>query len=78
MLVKRLIRLSIIAVISFSTDALEVTTPKGYEQCTVCHGSQLKGNVNIGAPRLTGLSQWYIERQLKKFKHGLRLSLIHI
>ncbi|MDU0352685.1 c-type cytochrome [Paraglaciecola aquimarina] len=52
----------------------EAMTPEGLEYCTVCHGSQLKGNVNIGAPRLTGLSQWYVERQLNNFKNGIRGS----
>jgi cytochrome c oxidase subunit 2 len=52
--------------------ANEAITPQGLEYCTVCHGSQLKGNVNIGAPRLTKLSPWYVERQLKNFKEGIR------
>ena len=42
--------------------ASEAITPEGLEYCTVCHGSQLKGNANIQAPRLGGLSKWYIER----------------
>lgn len=58
--------------LSYSVIAEEAVTPESLEYCTVCHGSQLKGNVNIGAPRLTGLSQWYIERQLKNFKNGIR------
>ncbi|GAC31336.1 c-type cytochrome [Paraglaciecola polaris] len=52
--------------------ASEIPTPVGLEYCTVCHGSQLKGNANIGAPRLGGLSKWYIERQLSNFKKGVR------
>ncbi|WP_158769489.1 c-type cytochrome [Paraglaciecola sp. L1A13] len=52
--------------------ASEAPTPEGLEYCTVCHGSQLKGNANIGAPRLGGLSRWYIERQLTNFKNGVR------
>ena len=39
-----------------NAQAKEAATPAGLEYCTVCHGSQLMGNVNIGAPRLTGLS----------------------
>ncbi|GGZ61064.1 MAG: c-type cytochrome [Paraglaciecola chathamensis] len=52
--------------------ASEAPTPEGLEYCTVCHGSQLKGNANIKAPRLGGLSKWYIERQLNNFKQGIR------
>jgi cytochrome c oxidase subunit 2 len=52
--------------------ASEAPTPQGLEYCTVCHGSQLKGNENIKAPRLGGLSKWYIERQLNNFKQGIR------
>jgi cytochrome c oxidase subunit 2 len=57
-----------------NAQAKEAATPAGLEYCTVCHGSQLMGNVNIGAPRLTGLSTWYIERQLLNFKSGKRGS----
>lgn len=61
---------------SFGSDvqAKEAITPAGLDYCTVCHGSQLKGNVNIGAPRLSGLSSWYVERQLRNFKLGRRGS----
>lgn len=65
------ILMSLSVVCSFNTYAT-APTPLGLEYCTVCHGSQLKGNVNIGAPRLSGLPQWYIERQLLNFKDGIR------
>jgi len=57
---------------SHSANAQATPTPKGLEYCTVCHGSQLKGNANIGAPRLSGLPLWYVERQLLNFKDGIR------
>lgn len=71
MLVRALI-LSLTLCISLSATSGQTPTPKGLEYCTVCHGSQLKGNQNIGAPRLSGLPQWYLERQLKNFKEGIR------
>lgn len=40
--------------------------------CTVCHGIDMGGNSVIQAPRLSGMSAWYIERQLKAFKNGWR------
>jgi cytochrome c553 len=74
MSVKSLILSIAIASTAFFAVAEESPTPVGLEYCTVCHGSQLKGNANIGAPRLSGLPQWYIERQLLNFKSGLRGS----
>jgi len=71
MLLKSVLLLSFIA-FSCPLVANEVPTPEGLEYCTVCHGSQLKGNQNIGAPRLSDLAPWYIERQLHNFKQGLR------
>lgn len=40
--------------------------------CTVCHGVQLMGNPITKAPRLSGMEQWYVERQLEAYKKGLR------
>lgn len=46
--------------------------PESLQHCTVCHGSQLMGNVTNGAPRLSGLPSWYIKNQLVAFRHGWR------
>ncbi len=40
--------------------------------CTVCHGVQLMGNASLGAPRLSAMDAWYVERQLQAFKQGWR------
>ncbi|MCF2948630.1 c-type cytochrome [Paraglaciecola aquimarina] len=72
MLVRTLAILFVFGIGSFTTHAKYTSTPEGLEYCTVCHGSQLKGNQNIGAPRLSDLSAWYVERQLKNFKQGIR------
>lgn len=40
--------------------------------CTVCHGVQVGGNANLAAPRLSALSAWYVERQLRAFRNGWR------
>jgi len=42
--------------------------------CTACHGAQGEGNQMLSAPRLAGQAGWYLKRQLKNFKHGLRGS----
>ncbi|HWM29309.1 MAG TPA: c-type cytochrome [Woeseiaceae bacterium] len=49
-----------------------VIPPEEFVYCTVCHGVQMKGNPNIEAPRLSGMSETYIERQLHAFKNGWR------
>ena len=43
-----------------------------YMICQTCHGPTGGGNKALNAPRLTGLQDWYIVRQLKNFKSGAR------
>ena len=43
-----------------------------YATCAACHGAQGEGNLQLNAPRLAGQSDWYLVRQLKDFKSGLR------
>lgn len=40
--------------------------------CMTCHGIDGIGNVGVQAPRLAGMEDWYLERQLKLFRDGLR------
>ena len=40
--------------------------------CASCHGAQGEGNQALNGPKLAGQSAWYIERQLKYFKEGVR------
>lgn len=40
--------------------------------CGSCHGSGAKGNELMNAPRLNGVDDWYLKRQLKNFKTSLR------
>ena len=49
-----------------------VVPPDRLVYCTVCHGVQLKGNYIIQAPRLSGMAEWYAERQLLAFARGWR------
>jgi cytochrome c oxidase subunit 2 len=64
--------LSLLLGLAFSAAADPARTPDGLEYCTVCHGSQLMGNINIRAPRLSDLPDWYIDKQLLAFKQGWR------
>jgi len=45
---------------------------KPYVTCAACHGSDGQGNQAMNAPRLAGMSDWYLVTQLKNFKHGVR------
>jgi cytochrome c oxidase subunit 2 len=43
-----------------------------YANCDACHGADGHGNQSTNAPRLAGMSDWYVAGQLDNFRHGLR------
>ena len=43
-----------------------------YATCAACHGPQGEGNLALNAPKLSGLEDWYMKRQLKYFQQGAR------
>ena len=43
-----------------------------YAVCSSCHGSQGQGNAALHAPKLAGQGDWYLKRQLKYYKQGVR------
>jgi cytochrome c oxidase subunit 2 len=43
-----------------------------FRYCFLCHGAEAQGNPAIQAPRIAGLSEAYLERQLLGFKQGWR------
>jgi len=43
-----------------------------YAVCAGCHGAQAEGNPALHAPKLAGLGDWYLKRQLKNYKVGAR------
>lgn len=43
-----------------------------FVRCTPCHGAKGEGNQQLNAPPLAGLDDWYVERQLRKFRAGVR------
>jgi len=45
---------------------------KSFVTCAACHGSNGRGNQAMNAPRLAGMSDWYLVTQLNNFKHGVR------
>ncbi|MEC9086505.1 MAG: c-type cytochrome, partial [Pseudomonadota bacterium] len=40
--------------------------------CTTCHGTDGRGNEGTEAPRLAGMEDWYLRRQLENFRAGIR------
>ena len=45
-----------------------------FTACAACHGAQGEGNPLLHAPKLAGQGDWYLQRQLGYFKHGIRGS----
>lgn len=43
-----------------------------YGACQNCHGLDGAGNPKLAAPAIAGLPEWYVERQLNKFRTGIR------
>ena len=43
-----------------------------YATCAACHGADGRGVQAMNAPRLAGMSDWYLVTQLKNFKQGIR------
>jgi cytochrome c oxidase subunit 2 len=43
-----------------------------YGTCAACHGAKGQGLAATNAPRLHGMSDWYLARQLKNFRDGVR------
>ena len=43
-----------------------------YAVCAACHGADGHGFAATNAPRLKGMSDWYMATQLKNFRDGVR------
>jgi len=43
-----------------------------FETCVPCHNADGSGNPEIGAPNIAGMKEWYVERELEKFRGGVR------
>jgi cytochrome c oxidase subunit 2 len=43
-----------------------------YTTCGLCHGAAAQGNWNTNAPRLAGMTDWYLVRQIENFKQQIR------
>jgi cytochrome c oxidase subunit 2 len=57
------------------TDTVSGDSKRGrklYSVCGSCHGDQGQGVWSLNAPRIAGMSDWYLARQLMNFKDGVR------
>jgi len=45
---------------------------ESWKTCAACHGPDGTGNKELNAPRLVGVSDWYLFEALKKYKAGIR------
>ncbi len=45
-----------------------------YAVCGSCHGAKGEGVQALNGPKLAGQSDWYLVRQIKNFKAGIRGS----
>jgi cytochrome c oxidase subunit 2 len=43
-----------------------------FTTCAACHGQQGQGIWSLDAPKLAGMSDWYLARQLQNFQSGVR------
>jgi len=43
-----------------------------YTTCVSCHGKDGEGVWSTNAPRLSNMSDWYLQRQLQHFRSGVR------
>jgi cytochrome c oxidase subunit 2 len=43
-----------------------------YAICAACHGDDGKGIEVLSAPRVSGIPDWYLERQIRNFDTGIR------
>lgn len=43
-----------------------------FRLCIACHGPQGEGRIDVGAPAIAGLPEWYVGAQVLKFRQGIR------
>jgi cytochrome c oxidase subunit 2 len=43
-----------------------------FQTCVPCHNADGSGNAVVGAPNIAGMKEWYVQRELEKFRAGFR------
>lgn len=67
---KKTVALLALAALAAAPSVARANEPLG--ACADCHGSTLAGDQAKGAPNLSVLPAWYVERQLRNYQRGLR------
>jgi len=49
-----------------------VSGGQSYVVCAYCHGSEGQGLKHMNAPRLAGMTDWYLKSQIDNFRDGIR------
>jgi cytochrome c553 len=70
----RSLLIGVLVAASAASGAQEVTGEAIYEYCTSCHGKQGAGGEDGKYPRIAGLPQAYVDRQLHAFKSQQRVN----
>jgi cytochrome c oxidase subunit II len=63
---------ALLAIIVLSLLARAATAGNTFDYCLLCHGANANGNYGIRAPKLSGMEDWYLKRQLENFASGVR------
>ena len=64
-----------VAAVAVAVDPITHAAGKSaYMICSTCHGAEGEGNAALNAPALAGQDDWYLKRQLIKYKEGVRGS----
>ena len=74
---RRWVQIVFFALLAPAVPALAADVAAGkaaYAVCAACHGQDAHGIAAMNAPKTTGLEAWYVARQLKAFKAGIRGS----
>ncbi len=66
-----LVGFAILAPVAFAEPNLEAGKTQ-FQVCLACHGPTASGNKDLGAPRIAGQAPWYLKRQIKNLKAGMR------
>lgn len=77
MLRRRHLHLGLLAVLATACDYKVAAEPTAagqeiFQLCVQCHGADGSGGRPYNAPSIAGLPQWYVEKQLLKFRKGVR------
>ena len=51
---------------------IKTNAQQRYATCGTCHGADGRGIAATNAPRLKGMSDWYLATQLNNFRDGIR------